>query len=247
MALSVASLTHGSDLSSVPTIFTASVSPGANNYEVFAILSNNAIPTGLSISGNGLTWTQLYTDSNQGANRAVNIWAALGTPSAGSITISNPNNIWVMWDYLEVSGGVDTTGSALRQTAAAFGGSPLDAGMAATLATSALIGIIGDRDASATLTAGSGYTLLNNFVDTGGGLIGRLGTEWNIGVTSGACGWNFDSPAAVVIYGLEVQTPVTPPPPADTFVAAWGMQPPIINRGLPTMVASGSRPGTRVS
>lgn len=252
MALSVASLTHGINLTGNPVIGTASVSPGANNLELVVILSNSVIPTNLSLSGNGLTWVPIYTDVNQGSNRAVNIWRALGSsPTAGQLFIVNPSAVSIMFDYLEVSGGVDTSGTngsgAVRQTATTFGASPLDAGLSVTLATSAIVGMMGGRDNSAVLTPSAGYTALNVFDESGAGT-GVLGTEWNSGITTGACGWSFTGPPSASVFGIEVQVSSgPPPPPADTFVAAWGMQAPALNRGRPVMVASGSRPGTQVS
>jgi len=113
MAVSAAHLTNGT-AEAVP-VSTASVSPGSNRLLLLAVvvrLTGTAPSDSLTVTGLGLTWVKVGTVVYTNRRRAW-VYRALGTPSAGTVTINSGDAAVitnVLWSLDEFA-GVNTSGA----------------------------------------------------------------------------------------------------------------------------------------
>lgn len=128
MAIQRFSLTSGGGTSN-NSFATASVSPGSNRRQMLAVFNRAASgsPEEPSVSGNGLTWTKVGTQTftSFGATTTrVTLFKALGaSPSSGSATISFVSGQQsCYWSWVEYS-GVDTGDPGLGTPATNSGNS----------------------------------------------------------------------------------------------------------------------------
>jgi len=116
MAIGITALTSGSDGTNLSAYSTASVSPAGNALALIAVYNGNTAGTGsvypTSITGNGLTWVQVDSQTIDSAYDGVSLWRAMGaSPSTGVITINfAAAQEWCEWSVVEWT-GVDTTGT----------------------------------------------------------------------------------------------------------------------------------------
>lgn len=114
------SLTSGNSNGAVTAYTTASVTPSANKLLLLAVENawqgSAQVPQAATISGNGLTWvnvdvTGVGFSSGSSYLGQLSLYRAMGTPSAGTITITLPfTGASAAWSLTEI-GGVDTSGT----------------------------------------------------------------------------------------------------------------------------------------
>ena len=111
--LPVATLLTANKLTATQAVYTtASISPGANRavYAFVASVQGAGVVTP-TLSGNGLTWTQIAVQSISTLRR-LTVFRAMGSsPTAGAVTITHGSNMAeCVWSIVEVA-DVDTTGT----------------------------------------------------------------------------------------------------------------------------------------
>lgn len=117
-AISIALLTNGSGQSNVDSTSytTGSISPTANRLILGAVAcsANDAATVAPTLSGNGLTWVQIGTDTGTvvGNERRITLFRAMGaSPSSGIVTITlSATMLGCAWGFSEVT-GMDTGGT----------------------------------------------------------------------------------------------------------------------------------------
>lgn len=114
---SASNLTTGSSNVAGTSWVTASVSPSTNALILVTFVARNGSsvqPTVSSISGLGLTWekvTSVGVDTSGASRRTLELWRTMGTPSAGTITITTgESDTGAVWSVDQIT-GVDTSGS----------------------------------------------------------------------------------------------------------------------------------------
>lgn len=210
MAITAAHLTTASDTSNLTAYTTASISPTAGRLVLAAVfvVGTNPTPTPV-LSGCGLTWTQV--DQTAVGARTVHIFRAMGTPTAGALTISltgGTSPTGCAWTVVEFA-GVDTSGTdgsgAIAQSVNAKPSSttapsvPFGTAVTAGNATFGCVGTAVQEDPA----AGSGWTVLGTpqsfAAPTTGWMAEWAGTaQQNITAT-----WNTAANAFVV--GAEIK------------------------------------------
>ncbi len=117
-------LTSGSSTTNSSSYTTASISPSAGKLILVAVSFNvfsGVTPTSISVSGCGLTWDQAATIEFSGTSTRLSVFRAVGTPSAGTLTISQSGGgsiagcIWQVVEIGQVQTGSNGA-SALLQT-----------------------------------------------------------------------------------------------------------------------------------
>src|SRR3990167_7648127 len=177
MAISLASLTSGFDVTTDTTATTASITPTSNNLVLLAVSSNNFFSfDSVTASGNSLTWVQIanFDIDSAGTHSQLTLFRAMGaSPTSGAVTITfGANKDACSWSIVEFS-GVDTTGTngsgAVVQLVTATGDSTA---LLATLASfshanNATYGAFSSyHGVGDTITPGSGFTEVHDVVDT---------------------------------------------------------------------------------
>lgn len=181
MALAPSSLTFGFDQDGGSTAASASISPGANSLVLAAVLNIDgdfSSPATPSLSGNGLTWTQVATLTyGPGGIARLTLFRAMGSaPSTGAVTISFGGVGQFLVGYsISQFAGADTSGTngsgAIVQSDTGFNAS--GTGLTITLdafgsTDNMAYGVFSyGLDAESDLGVGSGFTLLNT-VSSGG-------------------------------------------------------------------------------
>lgn len=111
MAIARTSLTTGSDTTNTTAYTTASISPTAGALILVAVgatVGSGTTPA-ISVTGLGLTWVQV--DQTVAGFRSVHLFRAMGTPTAGAITITGASQLSsCLWQVTEFT-GVDTSGT----------------------------------------------------------------------------------------------------------------------------------------
>jgi hypothetical protein len=180
MAVSLAHLTAGAEEDTKTVFTTASTTPGASTICLLGVFAQGGSFTGSTvptISGNGRTWNlirqQVYLDAFATAGAYIWLFEGVGTPSAGTVTITFPTNAGICgWVHDELS---SSNASPIVQSA----GNQSDSnGSTVTLAafTSATNGTYGFHllNGSADTVVGSGFTEL---VDHGAFSL-RFQSQW---------------------------------------------------------------------
>lgn len=119
MAITQTTLAHNASTTNATSYTTASITPGANALILAAIVQHTTTvtpPTTPTLSGNGLTWVQVNTETYGTVatpHIRVTVFRAMGaSPTAGAVTIScgadTQNNCAWSIDQFD---GVDTTGT----------------------------------------------------------------------------------------------------------------------------------------
>lgn len=170
MAIAFTNITTAGNGSSLTSYSTASGSGTANALQLLLVGSQTAaattnIPT---ITGAGLTWVQVATSIDSGNMRRATLFRAMGTPSAGALTIdfAGQSQTRCGWSWSEAT-GVDTSGTngsgAIVQSATAENNGGSSSGITVNLgafssANNATYGCIRFGTTTAgTVTPGSGF------------------------------------------------------------------------------------------
>jgi len=204
MAVVASNLTNNVSLTDASSYNTASVSPTANNLILVTVVSRsgdsvNTVPT---ISGNGLTWVQVETNSYDivgTSRRTVTVFRSMGaSPSSGAITISfgGVTQTDCLWSVDQLS-GTDTSGTngsgAIVQFAKATesDGSTLVTLSAFSSTDNATFGAFGDSSTTL-MTVGTGFTQL-----------GRQGSSNSVGILTQ---WRNNNDTSVTCTGAATDT-----------------------------------------
>lgn len=170
MAITFTNITTAGNGTGATSYTTASGSPGASRLQLLLVGSQTAaatvnIPT---VTGAGLTWVQVATSIDSGNQRRATLFRAMGTPSAGALTIdfAGQSQVRCGWSWSEAS-GVDTSGTngsgAIVQSATAKNDGGSSTGITVTLGAfsstaNATYGCIRFGTTTAqTVTPGSGF------------------------------------------------------------------------------------------
>lgn len=173
MAIAFTHITTAGNGSGLTSYTTASGSPTANSLQLLMVGSQTAAPTTNipTVTGAGLTWVQVATAIDSGNQRRVTVFRALGTPSAGALTIDFAGQAQVRcgWSWSEAS-GTDTSGTngsgAIVQSASALNNGGTVTGLTVTLGafaspSNATYGAIRHGTTTAqTVTPGAGFNEL---------------------------------------------------------------------------------------
>lgn len=144
MALAVNLLTSGSSTTDASSYVTASVSPTANALICVVYLARKATgnPATPTITGNGLTYTEVVTNTTSPLNfNDVALFRALDpSPTSGAITIDFGETVTsCIWFVFEITGvdtsGTNGSGAVVQSVGRDFAGG---AGTSGTLTLSAL-------------------------------------------------------------------------------------------------------------
>ena len=207
-------LTSGHDPTNTSTFTTASITPAANALVTVAVLthqSSSAAPNPTLTGGGMASWTVVASVAYDGATPLdrLTIYRAMSSaPGSGpitittSVTVSNCQWIVSQWSGVDQSG---TNGSgAIVQTASA-------SGAAVTTLTAALAsfasgndvayGAFGVANATAVVTAGSGFTTIDQ-QPSGEGSVGDLFAEWAVNTPAVNATWP-SKPAGAL--GVEIK------------------------------------------
>lgn len=175
MAITATNLTTSSSSADASSYATASITPGADKL-ILAFIGNSvaggSVPATPTLSGNGLTWTQVATQTWNVDVARLTIFRATGAaPTTGAITISiaTPAPTCCEWSIIEVS-GADITGTnaanAIVQTVSTNAADALATSGTVTLSafsnsSNATFGVFGHKAQEAT-NPGSGFTELGD-------------------------------------------------------------------------------------
>jgi invasin-like protein/Big-like domain-containing protein/calcineurin-like phosphoesterase family protein len=193
-------LTSGHDPTNTSTFTTASISPAANALVTVAVLthqSSSAAPDP-TLTGAGMTWQVVASVAYNGAtplDRLTIFRAMSSAPGSGSITIKTSVTVsncqWIVSQW----GGVDQSGTngsgAIVQTQSATGASVTT--LSPTLAafagsTDVAYGVFGVASATAVITAGTGYTTVDQ-QPSGESTVGDLLAEWAVNQPAVTATW----------------------------------------------------------
>lgn len=183
MAVTQSSLTAGNSGTGAQSYNTASITPSANKLILAAVAIFNATPANLgtiSLSGNGLTWVQIDTQTGGGGtpDTRVALFRAMGaSPSSGAVTITisgstNADCCWsiVQWDGIDTS-GTNGSGAIVQNNKGTASASSITITLGALGdASNNAVYICGFNYAGAAGASGSGYTLINSQQETVQGL-----------------------------------------------------------------------------
>lgn len=231
MAIVATQLTSGADSTNGTVYTTASVSPSGGRLQVLAVYITRSagIPsTGTTVTGCGLTWAQITTVSNNTGSDSsrLMLFRAMGSPSAGALTITAPEGqLRAGWSLTEFE-NVETSGSdgadAVIQSANDQNGGATLTGATITLsafgnAANAAFGAIGVT-ASGAVTEGSGFTELSeNTVET----VSQLQAEWKDAQDT-TVDWSWGS-ASVSYVALAIEIKFVEPPVRDNRSYAFAI------------------------
>lgn len=165
MAVAANHLLTGGDTSTLTTYTTASISPTTGRLVLLWVYTRNPSSVPTTVTGAGLTWV-LVTNGSTGTQDTLSCFRAMGTASAGALTITFPGSInGACWSIVEYSGtdtsGTNGSGAIVQSVYANNAGA--GAGVTVTLAAfsdvnNATAGGFSAQGAY-TLTAGSGFTI----------------------------------------------------------------------------------------
>jgi hypothetical protein len=208
-------LTSGHDPTNTQTYTTASIAPAPNTLVIVAVLTHQgsaAAPSPTLTGGGMASWEVVATVAYDGSTPLdrLTIYRAMSTsPGSGSITIKSSVTVsncqWIVsqWSGVDVSG---TNGSgAIVQTGSSSGTSVN--GLTVTLApfassSDAAYGAFGVASATAVVTAGSGFTTIDQ-QPSGESTIGDLFAEWAVNLNSINATWSSKSAGAL---GIEIKS-----------------------------------------
>ncbi|HKC47668.1 MAG TPA: Ig-like domain-containing protein [Gemmatimonadales bacterium] len=193
-------LTSGHDPTNTSTFTTASVAPAANALVTVAVLTHqsSAAAPDPTLTGAGMTWqvvTSVAYDGGTPLDRLTIFRAMSASPGSGPITIKTSVTVsncqWIVSQW----GGVDQSGTngsgAIVQTQSATGASVTTLGpslAAFTGATNVAYGVFGVASATAVITAGSGFTTVDQ-QPSGEGTVGDLFAEWAVNKPAVTATW----------------------------------------------------------
>lgn len=215
MAVTHTLLTSGSSTTDTTSYATASITPGANKLILaWVVPVRNSGTTGtVTLSGNGLTWTQVRTEIGSTVSMRGALFRAMGaSPTAGVVTITTSAQsngcTWILSEF----DGVVTTGTDGADAVVQSNGtnSASATSLSVTLsafadAGNATFGAFGHRNSDA-VTGGSGFTEIADVLGTGPDSGSQ--TEWRAdNDTSVDASWT--NATVCVAVAVEIKAAVT--------------------------------------
>lgn len=202
MAVVATNLTSGNSASTANSYNTSSITPTAKYLQLLSVYHRNdassvATP---SISGCGLTWTQVVTVTDSGTEQRCTIFRATGeSPTAGIVTISfgGQNQTQCSWSINEFS-NVDVSGTnasnAIVQSSSVIDESGSTSGKTITLSAFGTIknAAFGCVRTGNTVTPGSGFTELSETTTST-----KFQTEWAI--NDNTVDWTWSTTTAYIL------------------------------------------------
>lgn len=143
---------------------TASITPNANTVTLIAFTARNGsgVPTVSSVSGCGLTWS-LVGSIQWGSNyRKLFVYAGVGTPSTGAITVNYGQSCPSNWVVLELANASVTAPVVQSNTNTANATSITVTLGAFQSPINATMGFFANEGTDNDLSAGSGFTSFTN-------------------------------------------------------------------------------------
>jgi hypothetical protein len=208
-------LTAGHDPGNLRVFTTGSIAPAPNTLVTVAVLTHQASAAAPDpvLTGGGMTsWEVVASVAYNGAtplDRLTIFRAMSAAPGSGPITITSSVTVsncqWIVsqWSGVNQSG---TNGSgAIGQTASASGSAvtSLTAALAAFASpTNVAYGAFGAASATAVISAGSGFTTIDQ-QPSGEGTIGDLFAEWAVNLPAVTASWPSKNAGAL---GVEIKT-----------------------------------------
>jgi hypothetical protein len=203
-------LTSGHDPTNTSTFTTASIAPAANTLVTVAVLTHQASAAAPdpTLTGAGMTWQVVASVAYDGAtplDRLTIFRAMSATPGSGPITIKTTVTVsncqWIVsqWSGVNQSG---TNGSgAIVQTQSATGAAVTT--LTPTLAafangTDVAYGVFGVANATAVITAGSGFTTIDQ-QPSGESSVGDLFAERAVNIPAVTASWPAKNAGALAV------------------------------------------------
>lgn len=207
-------LTSGHDPNNLRVYTTGSIAPAANALVTVAVLTHQgsaAAPSPVLTGGGMAGWDVVASVAFNGATPLdrLTIYRAMSpAPGSGPITITSSVTVsncqWIVSQWT----GVDASGAngagAIGQSSSAAGSAVN--GLTATLAgfgsaNNVGYGVFGIASATAVVTAGSGFTTIDQ-QPSGEGTTGDLFAEWGLNQNAVTAGWTGKSGGAL---GVEIK------------------------------------------
>ncbi len=111
MAITVTALAGAGDTANTTSHTTASQTPSANKLILGFVQTSVASAPTSTLSGNGLTWDEVGNVLHSNGFRRMTVFRAMGTPSAGAVTITHAiSTTGCNWSFMELD-GIDTSGT----------------------------------------------------------------------------------------------------------------------------------------
>lgn len=178
-AISATHILTAASASGLNSYTTASGSPGTNKLELLLVgsqVSSGTVNTP-TVTGAGLTWVQVATQISSDNFRRATLFRAMGTGSAGALTIdlAGQTQVRAGWSWSEFD-GVDTTGTngsgAIVQSATTLWNTSDGAKTSITVTLGAFSDVNNatygairfNTNSGGVLTVGSGFTELGNAI-----------------------------------------------------------------------------------
>lgn len=213
MAITPAQIINNQDLVDRNSYTTASISPVAGRLYIATITNRNtSTPPTPTVSGAGLTWVQMDTDTIDSALKRVTTFRALGySPSSGALTIGMGGTTitecaWIVDEYAGVDQGGTNGSGAFIQSSSTKDDSGAATSISATLSAfkstlNLAVGCAAKNSNAETMTAGSGFTKLaeqqlsENAIDSA--------TEYKLNSTTVNFTWTTAGRAIIFAYELS--------------------------------------------
>ena len=207
-------LTSGHDPNNLRVYTTGSIAPAANALVTVAVLTHQASAAAPSpvLTGGGMAgWDVVASVTFNGAtplDRLTIYRAMSAAPGGGPITITLSATVsncqWIVSQWTGVDGSGVNGAGAIGQTGSAAGSGVN--GLTATLAafgspSNVGYGVFGVASATAVVTAGSGFTAIDQ-QPSGEGTTGDLFAEWGLNQNAVTAGWTGKSGGAL---GVEIK------------------------------------------
>lgn len=222
------------------TFATAAISPSPDRLVLAAVVShtNNALSSP-SLTGNGLTYVEVeHKDID--ANRRVTLYRAMGSPSAGAVSIVfgsvQTSCAWTIVEY----GTVDTSGT---NGSGAIVGAAVTGVVTAGVTVNATLPAFGDTDnvhaAFVAISINGAVTHDADFAELGDAGVGagtiRIESQWAVNTL--ACDPTFAAANAGII-SVEVKAEADAPEPVDEPDEPPGRRPMIVIHGQSNALGS---------
>lgn len=188
MAVTMTALTSGGDGTDLSSYVTASITPTTNRLVLITIQNSKGTgPATPTVTGCGLTWVQVATDTYNtiaSSGKRLTVLRAMGTASTGTLTIdyAGATQTGCSWSVAEF-GGTDTSGTNGSGAIVQSGTAANDGGATPPLVTLAAFGSPNNATygaaallGSTAMTAGSGFTQIHSVATTVPNI--ELQTEW---------------------------------------------------------------------
>lgn len=186
MAIAVSQTVIGTAASQA-SIALGSWTPAANDLVLLAVLTRGVSVTHSSVSGNGLTWTQIGASVDGSTNIRASLWKGVGaSPTTGQITVTLSAAPATALALASRFSGVNTTTPVEANTSANNALSSTPSVSVTTITANAwAFGAHYDRGSTFTVGSGKSAISINNVTGTSGNIL-NISTEQLLMASPGA-------------------------------------------------------------